>query len=295
MTFGHIAGAEPSTITFKAATITQTRNSSVMHQEIVTLGDPLSSLGVATILAAAPRSTEYGLTVRIAGGPSSVADLAVRAVLSSTSADNPVTAAQGTNPWLTQPTFPAGYISSNAQSGNSSGLTVRPVWSSSGVDQPVRALLSSTSADNPVNASQVGAWTVTATIPMQSSGAPSSNSSGLITREVIDTVLSVASTNFFAGSSLVAVNSTATGQRCKVHAFTVTSTVTGTLKIGFYGGSSLKWPIVLQALSGGIAGANLAVSPPAYLFACAAGSSMTLRTPSTITGVKMAVSYTMGA
>lgn len=169
ITYGNIGGAEPSTVTFKAGTVSIARGSTTEQQEIIVLGDPQTSNGIARVLAAAPVSTEFGLTVRIAGGPSSVADLAVRAVLSSTSADNPVqisgnsTVIQGTSPWVTQASFPAGYISSAAQSGNSSGLTVRPVWSSSNADQPVsaaqsgswtvRANLSSTGADNPVSVS----------------------------------------------------------------------------------------------------------------------------------------------
>jgi hypothetical protein len=92
--FNHIGGAEPSTVTFKVATVTQTRNSSVMHQEILSIGDPNSSLALAAVLNAAPASTAWAMAVRIAGGPSSVVDLSFRPVLSSTAADNPVTAAQ---------------------------------------------------------------------------------------------------------------------------------------------------------------------------------------------------------
>ena len=40
-----------------------------------------------------PNSTRWALNVRIASGPSSLVDLAVRAVLPSTAADNPVTVA----------------------------------------------------------------------------------------------------------------------------------------------------------------------------------------------------------
>lgn len=47
------------------------------------------------------------------------------------------TVLQGTSPWVIG--FQAGNVSSGAQSGNSSGLTVRPVWSSSNADQPVSA------------------------------------------------------------------------------------------------------------------------------------------------------------
>lgn len=73
--FSRIKGEESSTTTFKAATVTQTRNSSVMHQELISLADAESSLGIARVLAAEPVSTEFGLGVRIISGPSSGADL----------------------------------------------------------------------------------------------------------------------------------------------------------------------------------------------------------------------------
>jgi hypothetical protein len=63
-TFNHISGAEPSTVTFKAATVSMTRNSSVMHQEIISLGDPDSSLAISAVLNAQPASTAWGLVTR---------------------------------------------------------------------------------------------------------------------------------------------------------------------------------------------------------------------------------------
>lgn len=66
-TFNHIGGAEPSTLTFKAATVSMTRNSSVMHQELISLADPESSLSVARISSLAPASSDAGLIVRQVG------------------------------------------------------------------------------------------------------------------------------------------------------------------------------------------------------------------------------------
>ncbi len=143
-TFDNIGLAEPSTITKVVASVVIARGSTNEHQEILCIGDPQSSLGVAAVLGAAPASTVLGLAVRIVSGPSSAGDYVTQIQGNST-------VVQGTSPWVVG--FQAGNISSVAQTGNSSGLTVRPVWSSSGVDQPVRALLSSTSADNPVTVS----------------------------------------------------------------------------------------------------------------------------------------------
>src|SRR4026209_607805 len=67
-TFGSIQGAEPSTVTFEVRTAKITQNSTVMHQEIVSLGDPDPSNAVAAVIAAVPASTAWGLVTREAGG-----------------------------------------------------------------------------------------------------------------------------------------------------------------------------------------------------------------------------------
>lgn len=65
--FGEINGEEPTTVTFKLATVTQTWNSTVRHQEIVTLGGSESTLAIAQVRATDPASTEWALTVRQVG------------------------------------------------------------------------------------------------------------------------------------------------------------------------------------------------------------------------------------
>src|SRR4051812_41100979 len=66
-TFSKIDGAEPSTVTFTLATVTQDRGGVTQHQEIVTLGGTESTLAVAAVLAAAPASTAWALAVREVG------------------------------------------------------------------------------------------------------------------------------------------------------------------------------------------------------------------------------------
>jgi hypothetical protein len=433
-TFGHISGAEPSTITFKVATITQTRNSSAMHQEVVSLGDPESSLGIAAILGAAPASTTFGLVVRRVGDSTSIikgdstvfqgGTWTIRANLSSTSGDNPVaisgnstvaplagslwtiqgnstvaplagstwntrplqssaadlqmtaTPAAGStwnvralqssaadlnasvqpiagSTWRTQPGstlwassagfhfdssgglliggsitasgstgpltisqlldssggsvtaadsannafrvnivagtvgFNLGTLQSSAvASAQSSALLVRIVGGpSSAVDCTIRSLLSSTSADNPVLA--------TIGTNLQSSAAPSSNSSGLIVRTVVDNILTVASTNAFASTSL-SIQSSAAGLRSYVTAYSILSTSAGPSKVKFYSGSTMLWPMIFAAISSAVSGANLAVSPPGYIFRTKSAGPLTLQLgggASTIVGWQVAVSY----
>lgn len=125
MAFNNLGLQEPSTITARVATVTIQRGSTLEHQEILVLGDATSSNAVAQVTNAAPSTSAYGLAVRQVDAVQSAQSGAwtVRANLSSTGTDNPVTA---------------------SQSGN---------WT-------VRANLSSTSADNPVTAAQAGTWNI---------------------------------------------------------------------------------------------------------------------------------------
>lgn len=129
-THGDIGVSQPaaSTITMKVRTVTLDLNSTVTHQEVLTIGDGESTLGLARVLATAPPSTTYGLAVRIAGGPSSAVDVQFRPVFSSTNTDNPV----------------------------------RPVFPSTAGDNPITAY-QSTAADLQASVQQIStAWAVQA-------------------------------------------------------------------------------------------------------------------------------------
>jgi len=66
ITYSNIAGQEPSTVTFRVATVVIPRGSTNEQQEILSVGDPQSSNGIARVLADPPASTEFGLVTRIA-------------------------------------------------------------------------------------------------------------------------------------------------------------------------------------------------------------------------------------
>ncbi len=63
-TLDWIAGQEPSTISFKVRTVTQNQNSTVMHQEVLTIGGSESTLALAAVVDTTPGSTAWGLAVR---------------------------------------------------------------------------------------------------------------------------------------------------------------------------------------------------------------------------------------
>lgn len=169
-TFNHLGLAEPSTLTAKIATVTQTRNSSVMHQEILSIGDPDSSLAIAAVLASNPASTAWGVVVRGAGPFATTGDSTVF---------------QGTSPWTiagnSTVVLAQGHQSSAAVAANSSALNVRVVGgASSGADFPVTVSNFSTTvsvAALPANSSLVSITQIAG--GLLSTAAPTANSSGL--------------------------------------------------------------------------------------------------------------------
>jgi hypothetical protein len=260
------------------------------------------------VSSAAPAANDTGLFVRVIGY-STIVTVAAMPAGSTT-----VTVAAG-NSSVTVSAFASGLISSAASGANSSALLVRVVGhGSSAVDHPVRAVLSSTNTDNPVrafqgvgNSSGADAWP---TLTVDSSNAvvkPGDSANNAIRVNVVSggstvvsiggvsqTIQTAASTSAFGTSTLFAINSTVTGQKCKVFAYSITTTNAGPTELCFYGGSSMCWPVQLAAVSGAISGVNLAVTPPGFLFETAAGSSMTLRcSGSSVAGWKVGVAFFM--
>jgi hypothetical protein len=70
--FNNLGLQEPSTITARVATVTVSRGSTTEHQEIMVLGDPESSNGLARILNTVPASTDWGVVVRPVGASTTV-------------------------------------------------------------------------------------------------------------------------------------------------------------------------------------------------------------------------------
>lgn len=125
---------------------------------------------------------------------------------------------------------------------------------------------------------------------MKASSAPSSASSGAIVRVVVDNILTTASSNAFASTALT-IQSSAASLRSYVTAFSITSTVATPTAVKFMSGSTLIWPLVVQAVSSAVSGANLAVSAPGYLFRTKSAGALSLNVASSVAGFKVAVSY----
>ena len=226
--------------------------------------------------------------------------------------------------------FSTALASSAAVTSTAIGLIVRPIWSSTGTDQPVSAaqagtwnigtvttvsalstghvtvdtgsirVMQSTAADlnvtvagysTTVNVSSLAGTVTAAIITPMSSVAPSSGSSAVSVRPVIDVITTFASTSALA-STLSTCVSSAANIRAYVTAYSITSTNQTPAHWGFFTSATLLWPVTLAALSSGVAGANLAVSAPAYLFRTAASEALNFKTAgSTVSGVQLGVSY----
>lgn len=326
-THGDIGVSQPaaSTITMKVRTVTMDMNSTVAHQEVLTLGGAESSLEVARVQATAPVSTAMGLVVRIAGGPSSAADLLARVnqgIGNSTLADRWVvntanssaadyhgvrlvdssgTGFHGpTNPMPFALTDSSNAVVKPADSANnavrvnvvagsaaSTVVTVaRMVGNSSAADyMPVRVVDSSgTGFLTPGLEYTDGSTTSTLAAP----GLAYRNSSNDTMRVVgVTTPLPVQMVTIFptlqstsilvniqtAGGSTTLVSSVA-AQSHKVFAFSVTSTVLFSSCAFVSSAATEKWGLLVGSQSSGVTGANLALTPPGFLFKTTAGEAL---------------------
>ena len=223
MSLSNIGGAEPSTVTFRVATVTQARGSTTEHQEIVVLGGESSSLAIAAVLDGAPGSTAWGLTVRQVGYSTTVQVSSVAGT---------VTISGGVSLSNLE------VIEDSAAAANPTGIHI--------IGRRRDSLAGETSADADnvaINATDKGevyvkhadafqvssvAGTVTAQIigPL-SSAAPAAGDSGVIVRQVgYSTTVNVSS---LAGKVLVDQNSTVWSVQVSSVAGTVAAQIIGPL------------------------------------------------------------------
>jgi len=91
---------------------------------------------------------------------------------------------------------------------------------------------------------------------------------------------SVAGSTSAVSASGLTVVSPESGRKIKVYAFSLTTTAQVGSQIRFTNGAgtspTVLWQVALQAPTQGIAGANLSVTPPGYLFAAGSGETLAL-------------------
>lgn len=126
-----------------------------------------------------------------------------------------------------------------------------------------------------------------------STGVPERGALGLNVRPIVPLLHSAfASTAGATSTNTVLVSSQAGIHYC-VYAFSITSTVAAASTISFRSSlANVNWPLRLGSQSSGVTGANLAVTPPAYLFrTSSAGNALTFHVPSSGAEYDVVVSY----
>ena len=302
-TFASIGLSQPaaSTITMSLRTVTHDLGGSTLHSEVLVVGDPDSSNAVAAVTNAAPDSTRFGLNVRIVSGPSTVTDFAVRALLPSTVGDNRVTVYQST----------LGDLRANAYQSTYGDLVVRAAQSTAtDLLTAIGAVQASTLVQNSTRFVAVrltdgssfvalggdytdGSTTSTLAGPALTYSNSSNDTMRMVgvaqplpvqirsgTLSLLSTTVVVTSTNSTHRYELI---SSAASVRHKVFAYFVGSTHTNPSSATFQSSGlannagSDKWTVNFGSGSSGMTGANLAVTPPAFIFATAVNEPLTIR------------------
>ena len=217
-----------------------------------------STFALSVISSAVPTATSSGVSIRYLGEPSGGTSTSVTA-----------TPAAGS-------TFSVRPLQSSAADLQ---VTVTPVAGSTFNVRP----LQSSAADL--------AMTATIGQNLQSTVWPSTNSSGVIVRWPDLNSTTYGQTTAFNNSTVITLASSAAASKGYVYAYSVTSTLAGPVTVGFYKGSSLVWPVQFAAPSSAISGANLAVSPPAYLFRGDTGLPLTINVATSNAGMNVAVAF----
>jgi hypothetical protein len=281
------------------------------------LADRDQSTQVAAILGSAPASTSYGLVTRdLSTGPYAVSSVGGVVTVSTgpslarlvdRDASTQVAAILGAAPASTTYGLVTRDLSTGPFAVSSVGgvvtVSTGPFQISSvGGSLNIRALSFLTDAVSAVvstgslRVNQSSAADLLVTIYPQSSVAPSSGSSGVVVRQVIDNLITTASTNAFgggSGSTTFAIQSSGASLRSYVTGYSITSTVQTPTVVCFRSSGTLLAPIVMAAISSAVTGANLAVAPPGYLFrTIGASDALSLNTNgSSVSGFRVWVSY----
>ena len=121
---------------------------------------------------------------------------------------------------------------------------------------------------------------------------PTTGAQGIVVRHVLNDLQSTAFSTLGNTSTSSTIVSSVAGQRVKVYAYSITSTVQAVNTLTFASSlAALIWTMQMQAFSSGISGANLAVTPPAWLFATEAASPLVFKVTGTTGTYHVGVSY----
>ena len=228
---------------------------------------PLQSSAADLQMTATPAA---GSTWNVRPLQSSQADLRMTAYQSS-AADFNVTVAGYVAP-STIVTISTGSVRVHQSTASDLQMTATPLAGSTWNVRPLQSSAADLQMTGRVNTSSGGAVEGSTT-------SPTPGVLGLHIRPVLGTLLSTtALITSTASTAIYALVSSAAGVRHKVFAYAVMSTHTRPSTFVFASSNaSDKWALMLGSGSSGITGANLAASPPSWIFHTEVGEALTVR------------------
>lgn len=258
---------------------TRTEVGNTQHRQVIVVGDPSVNAAVAEVVSADPgaASAAYGQIMRLAGSASIVTAVGttLRVLLDAATGLPAGVNTLGSIAVFFSPAGPTirGITDSIAIHVLSTGGTLVTKFApETGLPAGINTLGSIAVFFNPARPTVIADILSTATVPASTAGTTSAVSA--------------------SGATIV---SPETGRNIKVFAFSLTTTAQVSLATRFTQGSGASptelWRVALQAPTApGMAGANLAVTPPGYLFAAGTGNTLSLVLDSASL-VHFAVSY----
>lgn len=256
--------------------------SSVGGIVLTQLSDRDASTKVAAVLGAAPDSTSYGLVTRdLSTGPfvvSSIAGLTLVAQNSTTWAVQVDGRVRAQNSTITD------FLASVQQNST--------VWQVQAHNSTIGDLLASVQQNSTAWVTQAHFMDSSNVTPNIVGTRPTTNAQGLAVRTVLNDLQSTAFSTLGNGSTSSTIVSSAASLRHKVYAYSITSTnqAVNTLTFASSLGNPL-WHVALQSFSSGVSGANMAVSPPGWLFATEAASPLVFKITGTTGSYHLSFSY----
>lgn len=249
---------------------TRTEDTNNQHRQVIVIGGPSVNAAVTEVASVdpGPTSTSYGTVVRLAGSAS------VQIVGSTGSAAVVLQTPAGSN--MSDEGLDAVRVLIAGSQSNSS--LVISGQQAAGTNRPLIV-----NTDGAIKIYDIVQGTVTANAGTGTLSVAFSPSGPLVLANTSATAVLPATAS---GSTSAVSTSGATivspevGRVIKVYAFSLTSTGVVSLTARFTNGAGVSptefWRVAMQSPSGVASGANLAVTPPGYLFATASGSTLSL-------------------
>lgn len=239
--------------------------------------------------SAAPNAGDSGLIVRQVGYSTTinVSSLAGPVITRSSAADQLVTVYQSSYSGLLArvQNSTIGDLLASVQQNST-------VWQVQAHNSSIADLLASAQQNSTVWQTQAKIQDSSAVGFVGTVTRPTTGMQGLAVRGILNDLQSTAFSTQGNGSTSNTVVSSVAGQRIKVYAYSITSTAQAINTLSFCSSlANVIWTMQMQSFSSGIAGANLAVTPPAWLFATAAAEPLVFKETGTTGSYHLAFSY----